>query len=146
MNTIFILTLLAACTWEGNSWTPRSEKLIRTIPNVSYKPQQQTCFIGVSVSEPHIDEFAVYIYIVRCAINCLQLFTLHIIVSCINSKPIYKRVELKTRTINSLPPQWYHYLYCCLTHSCYIEVTQRWGLAHVEKGGESAPSVHAVSV
>jgi len=27
---------------------------------------------------------------------------------------VHKGVELKTRTINSLPPWWWHYLYCCL--------------------------------
>ena len=104
-------------------------------------------FIGASVSEPHIDldEFAMYIY--RTSYHKLPAaHTLHIIVSCVNSKSIHKRVELKTRTINSLPPRWYCYLYCCLTHSSYVEVTQRWGLAHVEKDGESAPSVHGVLV
>ena len=104
-------------------------------------------FIGASVSEPHIglDEFAMYIY--RMSYYKLPAaLTLHIIVSCVNSKPIHKRVGLKTRTINSLPPRWYRYLYCCLTHSSYVEVTQRWVLAHVEKDGESAPSVHAILV
>jgi len=27
-----------------------------------------------------------------------------------------------------------------------LEVTKRWGLVHVKKGSESAPSVHAFSV
>ena len=35
--------------------------------------------------------------------------------------------------MNSLPPQWCRYLYCCLTHSSCVEVTQIWGLVHVEK-------------
>ena len=46
---------------------------------------------------------------------------------------IHKRVELKARSMNSLPPQWCRYLYCCLTHSSCVEVTQIWGLVHVEK-------------
>ena len=40
---------------------------------------------------------------------------------------------LKTQTRNSLPLQWCHYLYFCLTHSSCVEVTQWWTLAHVEK-------------
>jgi len=47
--------------------------------------------------------------------------------------------------MNSLIPRWCCYVYCCLTHSFCVELTQRWGLAHVEKDSESASSVHAIS-
>jgi len=103
----------------------------------------------VNVSEPRLvkllNEMSVCVYHTLCH-KFLAALILHIIASCISSKMIHKRVELKTRTMNSLPPRWCCYLYSCLNHSFCVEVTQMWGLVHVEKDSEDAPSVHAISV
>ena len=45
--------------------------------------------------------------------------------ACVNSKMIHKRWR-HGRTLSSIPPRWHCSLYCCLTHSSCVEVTQ-WG-------------------
>ena len=105
--------------------------------------------IGVSVSKPHLVEFldemsvclsSVCTYHTLCCKSLAALIS-HSIASYINPKLIHKWVELKTRTLKSLSPRWCHYLYCCLTHRSCVEVTQWWGLVHIENGGRSALSM-----
>jgi len=102
----------------------------------------------VNVSKPRLvkllNEMCVCIYHALCH-KLLAALILHNYYCIMHYfEMIHKQFELKTQTINSLPPQWCRYLYCCLTHSSCVEVTQIWGLVHVEKDSESAPSVHAI--
>ena len=64
--------------------------------------------IGANASEPHLVELLDEMFIVCLShMLCHKLLAaliLHIIASCVNSKMMHKQVELKTRTINSLPP------------------------------------------
>ena len=105
-------------------------------------------------ASPHIDEFAVnFPYICICHTLCYKSFATLILrkypyvmrknysrIICRQSNGILDGVD-KTCTINSPPPQWCCYLHCSLPHSSFVEVTQRWGLAHVESDSESASTI-----
>ena len=59
--------------------------------------------------------------------------------------PCHLGVHVRTHGVLDHPYElcvtfWLAWLYCCLTHSCCVEVTQWWGLVHGEKYGESISS------
>jgi len=96
-----------------------------------------------------------FVFVILCAVNHLQLLFYaniltscekinHIRMTCRQSDGILDGVDKRRAVKHEQPTSSMDrccYLHCNLPHSSCVEVTERWGLAHVERDSESASTI-----